>query len=252
MSIKISELPQASTVNNTDVIPIVQGGITKKATKEMIATNDLKMISCKINSNYTGNLVGWTPTTIPLDTVIVNEGNCFTLSNNKIIVGAGVSLVRCEWAGARKYNSNDLMICVYKNDTLLSPSIYANEGEANTKKYMFGSCIAYTEVQEGDELKLCYRGGNTSGTILLVASYTLTVTAIKNTSSASTTTTLNTPLMNTGSLVGMGDRAEVTNEPLEKTKLEEVTDKDVREQEVKEVTPLETTEEKTEGSGDSK
>lgn len=31
MSIRISELPQASTVNITDVIPIVQGGTTKKA-----------------------------------------------------------------------------------------------------------------------------------------------------------------------------------------------------------------------------
>jgi hypothetical protein len=213
----------------TNKVSVIGPGSTNKQYPSAKAVyylhNELKMISCKINSNYTGNLVGWTPTTIPLDTVIVNEGNCFTLSNNKIIVGAGVSLVRCEWAGARKYSSNDLMICVYKNDTLLSPSIYANEGEANTKKYMFGSCIAYTEVQEGDELKLCYRGGNTSGTILFVASYTLTVTAIKSTSSTSTTTSLNTAsLMNTGSLVGMGDRAEIT--------------------------PLETTEEKTEGSGD--
>ena len=144
--------------------------------------NDLKMISCKISSNYTGNLVGWTPTTIPLDTVMVNEGNCFTLSNNKIIVGAGVSLVRCEWAGARNYNSNDLMVCVYKNDTLLNPTIYANEGDiAASNKYMFGSCTAYIEVQEGDELKLCYRGGDTSGTILFVGGYVLTVTAIKST-----------------------------------------------------------------------
>lgn len=36
MSVKISELPQASTVNNTDIIPIVQDGATKKASAGLI------------------------------------------------------------------------------------------------------------------------------------------------------------------------------------------------------------------------
>lgn len=60
-----------------------------------------------------------------------------------------------------------------------------------------------------------------------------------------TINSLNTAsLMNTGSLVGMGDRAELTSLATE------LTDNNVGEIKVKEVTPLETTEEKAEGSGD--
>lgn len=49
MSIKISELPQASTVNNTDVIPIVQNGTTKQVTTELLKS---------INYSTTEQIIG--------------------------------------------------------------------------------------------------------------------------------------------------------------------------------------------------
>lgn len=53
MSIKISELPSASTVASSDVIPIVQGATTKKATVGTI----LPAIATSITSSSTNDEV---------------------------------------------------------------------------------------------------------------------------------------------------------------------------------------------------
>jgi len=45
MSTRISDLPSASTVNSVDLVPIVQGGITKKATAGTVVSNLLPVAS---------------------------------------------------------------------------------------------------------------------------------------------------------------------------------------------------------------
>lgn len=56
MSIKISELPSATEVNDADLIPIVQSGTTKQATASMIKTT-LPTIATSITSSSTNNEV---------------------------------------------------------------------------------------------------------------------------------------------------------------------------------------------------
>ena len=51
MSIKISELPVASSVNSADIVPIVQDGTTKQAQAEMFKPQ----IETVINSSSTNN-----------------------------------------------------------------------------------------------------------------------------------------------------------------------------------------------------
>lgn len=53
MSIKISELPQATSVGSSDIVPIVQGGTTKQATAGMIAPT----IATSITSSSTNDEV---------------------------------------------------------------------------------------------------------------------------------------------------------------------------------------------------
>lgn len=53
MSIKISELTEATSVNSTDVLPIVQDGTTKKATVEEIRNS----VATSITSSSTNDEV---------------------------------------------------------------------------------------------------------------------------------------------------------------------------------------------------
>lgn len=283
MSIKISELPQANTVNSTDVIPIVQNGTTKQATAGMM----MPAIATSITSSSTNNEVAgakavydlhngtdiikvmltsddaYTPSsawdwhTVALNAQELKYGDSFSFSaSNKCITVNTNALIQIDWvvtigleAGisadattARCYirivtdnSSTDAYIPPYANLVMV-------KGRANTT---FGTIVAnvtagaplYIKVQ--NELNEAHRlMGNRCG---------MTVRILQKSSGA----TLNSispntaKLMNTGELVGMGDRVELTS------LASELTDNNVGEQEVKEVTPSETTEEKTEGSGDT-
>lgn len=86
MSIKISELPSATSVGAGDYIPIVQGGVTKKATSGMIGGEytQLEYIESTgtqyIDTNYTPQ---------QYDEIEIKNLTCNTTSNFQTILGAG-------------------------------------------------------------------------------------------------------------------------------------------------------------------
>lgn len=94
MGIKISELPQASTVNNTDVIPIVQGGTTKKAPAGLIHPT----IATTINSTSTNNEVAGAKAVYDENTFIeiesFNESNATMGGNTSAIAKLDLKILK--------------------------------------------------------------------------------------------------------------------------------------------------------------
>ena len=268
MSIKISELPQASTVNNTDVIPIVQGGTTKKAPAGLIHPT----IATTINSTSTNNEVAGAKAVYDGNTFIeiesFDESNA-TMGGNTSAIGKLDLKILKNISGSKfqirldylRFSSSSNGDCSITVQTSLRPT---NEIQ-NTP-------IGISWNYQGTDYKLIL----SMLTISVTTAGILTINAYINDRTPSTnlrgyqmgqytftndvaTRSLNlTKTANTGSLVGLGDKAEVTDETLEKTKLDEVTDKDVGEltTEVKEETKEAVTEVKEEikdekGSGDN-
>lgn len=104
MGVKISELTEAMASQNTDEMPIVQNGETKKITVETLMSNlqtqltslqnqvnDKNIISAGGTSSVTATGTG--DLRIPITRAIEQIGDKFTISNNRVYVGAGVSKV---------------------------------------------------------------------------------------------------------------------------------------------------------------
>lgn len=212
MSIKISELPQATSVGSSDIVPIVQGGTTKQATAEMINTDNYSTTEQKVGTWIDGKSV-YKKTYVLSFNISDNTGEA-TVNIADINID---TLVRVD--GATKA----LLASTYQRDF--------------THAYAYGgtSVTEYSGMFIRDNTLLYrYRGMQLSNAYLTIYYTKTTDTATRS---------LN--LMrgeNTGSLVGLGDKAEVSDETLEKVKLDETT-------EVKEVEATEQTKE-VEGSGD--
>lgn len=253
MSIKISELPQASTVNNTDLIPIVQEGTTKQATAGMISpTNEVSFIVCALTSTHRITISqAWSSgaQSVPLDSITLSSGSDYSLNNGKIKVGSKPKVVELSIC-ISPYSLDGDATVTYQGiirrirsgtkTNLLNLAMYPYN--INKSCYYSGSVI--TTCEENDEFELAL--GTSSPTKTVDSGTSANALTIKTLSEValSQTRTLNAPLMNTGSLVGLGDKAEVTDETLEKTKLDEVTE--VKEAEAK------TEEIEKEGSGDKR
>lgn len=255
MSIKISELPQATSVGSSDIVPIVQDGTTKQATAGMIGTarNVLTAIGRGTNLS-TSN----TYTLIPL-VLFASQGSKLTVnSNGEIVIGDNVSQIlisgKCVFTS---HTAGTKYFAIYQNNTKVFTS-YKSIAKDEADEL---ACPSYLmNVSAGDRIGL-YAYGSSNDNINGSANATEPVTylTIEVISTGTQTRTLNlAKTTNTGSLVGLGDKAEVTDETLEKVKLDEVTDKDVGEQitEAKEETKEAVTEVKEEikdekGSGDN-
>lgn len=274
MSIKISELPSATSVGDNDLVPIVQGGETKKAPASAFGgggggTSDYTDLSNKpsINSvTLTGdktsgdlNLVGsadiattidststnsqvagakavydkvnevsfikatharqtitfsaaWAKAAVPVDTTAQQIGSDYSISNGVVVVGSKPKLVEisvnCAMDGITSGTYN-IAVNVTRGGTTVVSEPYAFSGVA---AIWTPQIYLITQVQEGDTIGITATK-NQAGSV----NFATTSLAIKTLSEvAQTTVTTNSTntasLMNTGSLVGMGDRAEVTVE----------------------------------------
>lgn len=106
MSIKISELPSATSVNTTDIVPIVQNGTTKKAQISQISSgggggttdytdldNKPQINSTTLSGNKTSSDLGLMelkPTTSPIRIWDLNEG-VYNVASGSTIYYAGAS-----------------------------------------------------------------------------------------------------------------------------------------------------------------
>jgi len=104
MGVKISELTEAMAAQNTDELPIVQNGETKKINVETLMSNIQTQITNLQNQVNDKNIISATGTSsatasstgdfsIPITQAIEQIGDKFTISTNRIYVGSGVSKV---------------------------------------------------------------------------------------------------------------------------------------------------------------
>lgn len=104
MGVKISELTEAMAAQNTDELPIVQNGETKKINVETLMSNlqtQLTNLQSQVNNKNIISATGTSRVTasgtgdlkIPITRAIEQIGDKFTISNNRVYVGAGVSKV---------------------------------------------------------------------------------------------------------------------------------------------------------------
>lgn len=247
MSIKISELPQATSVGSSDIVPIVQGGTTKQATAGMINSPSFAMFSASASSitittswNAGSKLISATSRTL-------TYGDDFIIENGKIKINSNISYVQISSNGALGNSSSSsgtlyLLLCRERNGTL--EYLYANGVKVTDGGWAFFPVLV--DCQQGDLFSFRLGKDDDAGSsVTITASASRYMIIEKKATGNSSTRSLNlTRATNTGSLVGLGDKAEVTDETLEKTKLDEVTE--VKEAEAK------TEEIEKEGSGDER
>lgn len=247
MSIKISELPSASSVTSSDAIPIVQSGTTKKVTVgTMLPTIATSITPSSTNNEvagakavydlsktitYTFSKVGdntthnagttWTQFTADIVTEEIEAGEYLALMSYQIRSANSTGIVKLALWGDGNYIGGTLStVPVADNDTFNAPAFTLN------LKYSTKATHTFQPKAYGN---VAWKGANFSLYLIRLGDYTAT-------------RSLNlTKSENTGSLVGMGDRAEVTLEKEEEP--EEIT-----ETKSAEVDKLES----EEGSGDSR
>jgi hypothetical protein len=91
MSVKISNLPSASVVNSSDVVPIVQAGDTKKAAASLLRTTDAsQLISGTVSAARLPVAAVGSPGIIEIGTAAGTacEGNDVRLSNSRVPSGS--------------------------------------------------------------------------------------------------------------------------------------------------------------------
>ena len=154
-NIKISEMPQATSVSGSDIIPIVQSGVSKKAeVKELNQAEILLISNTALWTNPSSN--NYNPITISQKSQL---GSNFSVADNKItclndvtfLYNFNVSLQQGS-TGSNKFfrlrkNGNTDMFTMLQNST---SSIVA----------MSISSIL-VEAQAGDYFEVCYYGVNT-------------------------------------------------------------------------------------------
>ena len=180
MSIKISELPQASTVNNTDVIPIVQGGTTKKAPAGLIHPT----IATTINSTSTNNEVAGAKAVYDnsLDVYSTTEQRVGTWIDGKPLYQKTLVV---DYTMTNNAYSNDMSIssmnidfmvniqsCVKKTFSATNSDYEATWYWTDTDKCR----VFYRKSNTSDNETLRFRisGTNTGGTFYITLTYTKT------------------------------------------------------------------------------
>lgn len=187
MSVKISELTSASSVGDSDLIPIVQSGTTKKATADKIkptistsitssstnsevagakATydlhNDVSFIVCALTSTHRITISqAWSSgaQSVPLDSIALSNGSDYSLNSGKIKVGSKPKVIELSICISPYSLDGDATVTYQgiirriRNGTktnLLNLAMYPYN--INKSCYYSGSVI--TTCEENDEFEL--------------------------------------------------------------------------------------------------
>lgn len=227
MSVKISELTEATSVGSSDVLPLVQNGTTKKVTKETLTGETYSTTEQRVGTWIDGK---------PLYEQVLTGATPTVTSN-----GTSASEVADIGASTRNYVDKCFIIVAYV--------IYSNGQSVWTMPY-YNNSMYYIKAQ-------CYFSSDTNNwkiqvvsngtvynnsTYVVIVRYTKTADTATRSLNTLNTASLNASLMNTGSLVGLGNTANLNlaNSIIEPTK---------EEAEENTAEPTETTE-NNEGSGD--
>lgn len=153
MNIKISEMPQATTLSGDETIPIVQSGVSKKTDINSI-NNVRPYIAVRFGNNQAIALPNWSgsPTVMPFSTENYHRGNAFTFdsTNHTITVGSGVSAVKFTLVIGHDEVSGEASFSVRKNGTDVRNGIFVGTNSTNTSIIRQESTFGFIEVTNGD------------------------------------------------------------------------------------------------------
>lgn len=164
MGVKISELTEAMAAQNSDEMPIVQNGETKKINVETLMSNlqtqltnlqnqvnDKNIISAGGTSSATATSTG--DLRIPITRAIEQIGDKFTISNNRVYVGAGVSKVLV--SGQIYFNlaanrGNALNFYIRKNGSVINGQTNGGYASTSTRNACLSLPPKLISVSQGD------------------------------------------------------------------------------------------------------
>ena len=194
MGVKISELTEAMAAQNTDELPIVQNGETKKINVETLMSNlqtqitnlqsqvnDKNAITIGLNADTT------TTSTSAYQTIDLNltkevgkVGTKLSLSNGKVLIGSGVTKVLVSGKIQTQQSDNSSYgLLIKKNDTEVSNNYEGNSGASWSQLTATPILIP---VSEGDTIKMSiyHNSSNTTKNVKAYSGYGtyLTVEAI--------------------------------------------------------------------------
>ena len=204
MSIKISELPQASTVNNTDVIPIVQGGTTKKAPAGLIRpTIATDISSTSTNDEVAGAKAVYDFVNTPIDlssAITYTASTGITIQSFKVTKVGGIFLISIQFGTTATTNKMVDIVTLTNVDNIIttvgSARTYGSPANSTT---LPASCVIAGSTKT---ITLYTTGTSINGGALSIILPAFTI------STATRSINLNR-LVNTGELAGIGDSAEL-------------------------------------------
>lgn len=219
MSIKISELPQATSVNSSDIVPIVQGGATKQATAGMMNLDVYSTTEQRVGTWIDGK---------PLYRITIDCGNLPNKGTTKDV-----------------YFSPEIDT-VTNISGIANSSTFALPFPTTYSAYMFDGVKIYCRLRK--DLK-CVQIRMEDGTLGSTDFNCFVAMEYTKTTDTATRSLNLTKSANTGELVGIGNRVELTEETKQDEEQVEKQVEQVMEQ-VENISaePIET---KTEGSGDT-
>lgn len=169
-NIKVSELNNATTYGDNDLVMVVQNGENKKITKSKIleSLNDSITIGLSANFSYTSSTRG----KIPFDMEIAKAGTKLTFSDNGIVIGAGVNFIEISATSLQSASYADLCgVLITKNGTTLNNAVAVGFSYITTPNQM--NCISISPVivpvSKGDVLYLAGYVNTPSTTVQLQA-----------------------------------------------------------------------------------
>ena len=182
MGVKISELTEAMAAQNTDEMPIVQNGETKKITVETLMSNlqtQLTNLQNQINNKnaITIGLNADTTTTstsayqnidLSLTKQIAKVGTKLSLSNGKVLIGAGVSHILVSGKIITQGDNSGYGLSIRKNT-----NSGVSDGYEGTPGYSWNQITATSiliPVAQGDTIKMTIYH-NVSGTTKKIKAY---------------------------------------------------------------------------------
>lgn len=122
-------------------------------------------------SRHTQSLTSWTNTLITDASVKTQIGNKLTFSNNKVIIGQGVSHIRISAKSSfKKTVTGDCSINVKKNDESIT-ILDTYENVPSNSWHNTAISPSIIEVSQGDEISLNITLGNSGDVEFLAASY---------------------------------------------------------------------------------
>lgn len=165
MGVKISELTEAMAAQNTDEMPIVQNGETKKINVETLMSNlqtqltnlqnqvnDKNAITIGLNADTSvTSSTAYRVVDLNLTSQLDKIGTKLSLSSGKVLIGSGVSKVLVSATAQTQGDNNMWGLSILKNSTEVSNNYCSPSGAGYEKLTTSPRLLSVTS---GDTIKM--------------------------------------------------------------------------------------------------